>query len=730
MRHQPIKILRHISSLGLVLLLSACSGEPIYIKDYLRPIRKLLNRERTYWTDKIEYVGESGSEIVYYKNGRPALERLFDEAGLLRTVSYFDRQGDPIRKDSLIYAQTELIGGYYFAEPGHQLILHFINYKQQDQLSQRSWFDGDLQLLSREFFLFDRLGQRRMRMIFDDHDVLLFSETFQSGTDVLELQNTYNVRGQLVYQVRYEESKDPVRYEFESSGRIISITQLRQDGTAAWTNHLLYNDAGAVIQSNFTTESRFLVSYMGDLEFFQQQVRTWRHPAQPTEKLQLIKFDHQEPFVSEEVSPKGEIRRIEYRFPKSRALFKRSLLEADGRPLSDTLYGGGPQRFPLAVMDYDENGQISRELTYDLQGQPKWRRVWFRDDQKRTIREEVTALPDSFAAAVTRFYDCLGKPAFSERFSDRGVFEGTWVNYHGGGIKKTLFYNDQTQLAESWLFRPAGDTVLHSKYDHIDYFTVESRLGPNDTLYTQRRYTSNGLLDWELFFDGQGQLLGETQRKKGGDLYREVVYDPAERSIKTTTYAPRDPDMVSIHPSQRTEISTLTQTRLNASGKTIQLISRTSSGEIAWEKRYAYRDGKLLKAAQLDAHGKPIIISTFTHDEAGNILTEKAVDSKGAQVHLVENRYDADQRLIWSSFTGNVAGNQSSNRYYYDTEGRIQRNEMIENSRFLEAIEYAYYPQLYLRVGTHYDPDGILLFKEIENYFRDGVFAASAQQKE
>ncbi len=125
----------------------------MHLREYLRPIRKIFNKDRSYWTDKIEYRGESGSEIVYYKKGRPALERQFDETGLLKGVSYFDRKGDLIRSDSLVYAGDELISAYYFAEPQHELILRFLNYSRQGQLSQRSWFGGKNELLSREFFL-------------------------------------------------------------------------------------------------------------------------------------------------------------------------------------------------------------------------------------------------------------------------------------------------------------------------------------------------------------------------------------------------------------------------------------------------------------------------------------------------------------------------------------------------------------------------------------------------
>lgn len=710
-------------SIVLVLILQSCYWQDIHIKEYLRPIRKIFNKDRNYWTDKIEYRGESGSEIVYYKNGRPALERLFDEGGLLQTVTYFDRQGEAIRSDSLVYAEEELIGGYYHAEPDHQLVLRFVNYQRQGQLSQRSWFDGSHGLLSREFFLFDLQGKRRMRLIFDGNDSLLFTETFMGHRDELELQNTYNLQGQLIFQTRYQESRDPVRYQFDGRGQIQKVFQLRKDASIAWVNDLIYGANGTIIQSNFSTESRFLVSHMGSLEFFQQTARTWKHPGQPGQRLDLIKYGHKDPWVEEKGHPNDSTWTREYRFPHSKALFKKSVINAQNITRSDTLFGTGPGLTPVAIIDYDEQGNISQELSFDQQGDPRWLRNWFRDADKRVIREEVTALPDSFSAAITRFYDCLGESAFSERFSDHGVFEGTWVNYHGGGIKKTLYYNTETKLTESWLFRPAGDTVIHSRYQDIDYFTVESRYGPLDSLRSQKRFTLDGLLNWELTFNEKGQVVRETHHKKSGELYREVLYDPEARTIESTTFAPGDPYSVKIDPDVRGEVSSHVVSKLNAQGQIVQLVSRNTSGDVEWEKRYAYRSGKLLKSAQLDAQGKPVVVSTYTHNEQSQVLTETALNPEGEQVHVVEQRYNENGQLIWKSFNSPMSGIKSSNRYYYNENGLPHRNEIIESMHFVEAVDYEYYPEYYLRIASHFDPEGTLLRKEIENYYGKNVFA-------
>ncbi len=124
---------------------------------------------------------------------------------------------------------------------------------------------------------------------------------------------------------------------------------------------------------------------------------------------------------------------------------------------------------------------------------------------------------------MSRFYDSFGLPAFSERFTSPDSFDGTWVFYHGGGINKTLFYNNQFDLSQSWLLRPSGDTTRHSTFEKIDYIRVESKYGLHDTLLSQLRFTDDRLLNWELCFDAHQRIMKEIHRKKDGSIYRQVT---------------------------------------------------------------------------------------------------------------------------------------------------------------------------------------------------------------
>ncbi|NQV49016.1 MAG: hypothetical protein HQ507_00855 [Candidatus Marinimicrobia bacterium] len=727
----PPKRFLALISLSLVLVFNSCYLSDLHIREKLRPIRRMFNKSRTYWTDKIEYKGASGNEIVFYKNGRPALERSFDERGLLKSVIYLGLNGAPLRSDSLVYAGEELIGGYYFSEPFHRLVLHFLSYKQQGQLSQRSWFGGAGELLSREFFLFDRKGNRRMRLIFDSNDSLLYSETFKADSDKLDFQNTYSLNGNLVRQVRYEENRGPYSYEINSSQAIQRISHLLDDGTPAWSIDLVYDQAGAVERSNFSIKNRFLFAYLGDLELFRQSVRSWQHPAQPQRIDQINRFSHRDPFVSQTVSDSLGFQYLEYRLPKSGAVFKRSILDSLSRPLSDTIYaslGGVP--IPASVVTYDSRGGLAKEVTYDVSAKPKWLHTWFRDDDRRVIREELTALPDTFASAITRFYDTFNLPAFSERFAAPDSFDGTWVFYRGGGINQKLFYDSQSELTESWLLRPAGDTARHSRFKSIDYFRIESKYGPNEHLDSQVRFTDDGLLNWEIFFDEKGRLTHEINRKKDGSIYKEVSYDHETLGILSSTYAPTDSADRKPGMSLRGELTSRITQRLNSQGETIQILSANSSGETAWEKRNAYRDGRLLKSAQLDSQGKPVYISSYRYNEIGQVVEETAVDKDGNLVHSVELRYDEDNHLIWKSFTSSLAKTASANRYYYDEFSRVNRDEIIEAQRFIEAVEYDYYPKYFMRLATHYTPDGTILRKELENYFGKNVFTVNGVDPE
>ncbi len=710
-------------SATLVIGLNSCFLTDLHLREYLRPIRKILNKERSYWTDKIEYKGEFGTEIVYYKNGRPAMERIFDENGLLQTITYLGRDGQSLRTDSLVYSGEELIGGYYFSEPNHQLVLRFLSYKKQGQLSQRSWYGAKDDLLSREFFLFDRNGLRRMQMIFDGNDSLLYTESYLRGSDQLEMQNVYSISGNLTQQTIYEPDKAPYKYTFNAAGEVTQISELNPGGNPAWSSDLFYNDQGIVERSNFSVDGLYLFTYLGDIELIQQSHRSWKHPASPSQIQKVFKFTYQSPFVEEVASENQDMKIIESRLPRSGAVFKRSVRGAMNQPLRDTIFSSQDGFHPVLIRHFSKEGFVSNEIAHDHAGNPKWLHTWYRDDQDRVIREEVSALPDTFTAAVSRFYDTFGSPAFSERFSSPDSFDGTWMFYHGGGINKTRFYNSNFELAESWLFRPGGDTTQHSTFDNIDYIRVELKYGLHDTLLSQRRFTDDGLLDWELFLDSETRIIKEIHRKRDGSIFREVEYDHSNSNITSSTYAPIIFGESDTPEKDKGELTSRIVSRLNDQGENIQVISYNSSGETDWEKRNAYRGGKLLKSAQLDPQGKPVFISSYTHNDKGQVLTEKALDKDGELVYTIENQYNDENQLIWKTFSSISTGTARANRLYYDELNRLQRDEIIENKRFIEAVEYEYYPEYYLRMATHFTPEADIIRKEVENYFGENVFS-------
>jgi antitoxin component YwqK of YwqJK toxin-antitoxin module len=691
--------------------------------EYLRPVRKYLNKERNYWSDKIKLSGDVGSEIIYYKNGRVALERIYSGHGLLTNIDYFGRHGEVIRSDSLVYSdEGHLVAGYYFSEPEHKQILKFLNYKQQGQLSQRSWFGTADELLSREFYLFDRKGHRRSHTIFDGNDTLLYSESYKQGSDQLEIQNTYAADGTTIRQTRFETDQPPYQYEFDESGVVTKISELYDAGSPAWTSELYYNPDGSLDRSHFSTNNRFLFTYLGGLELYEKKIRSWRHPSHPNISSGSVKMNHRNPFVIEKKTDDQGLKINEYRLPASGALFKRSTFDALDRPISDTLYSNRTGFQVISVINYDTLGFVNTEVTYNLADQAKWRHTWFRDDEQQIIREELTELPNTFREAVTRFYDYSGQAAMSEKFSSPDSFDGSWLFYHGGGIEKTMFYNSAAELKESWFVRPSGDTVQHSRFQNIDYFKVESKLGPRDKLLSHRRFTEDGLLNWEVFFDEEEQLSHEIHRKNDGSIFREVNYDRETRIIKSTTYAPIDPDRVHTGEELKGELSAQLLKRLNADGEVVQIISRNSSGQKEWERRYAFKGGLLVRSAQLGSDGIPEIISKYTHNENGQILSESAYDREDSLAHTVEYRYGENHELILKTFVSNVHKKNNSNRLYYDELGRVQRDETIEDQRFVEAIEYEYFPEFFLRVATHTNPGGMIIRKEIENYFEGNIF--------
>ena len=270
--------------------------------------------------------------------------------------------------------------------------------------------------------------------------------------------------------------------------------------------------------------------------------------------------------------------------------------------------------------------------------------------------------------------------------------------------------------------RPAGDTVRHSRYKQVDYITIESKYSRDKRLLSQRRFSNDGKMNWELYFDDAGQLLMETHRKRDGVVFKEVSYDAEKRTIKSSTYGPVDLENLPPGAELKGELSSQLVTRLNTTGETIHVISLNSSGQREWERRFAYRKGQLIRSAQLGADGVPEIISSYTYTDSGQIAREMAYNKADSLVHTIDFLYGENGELILKTFTSNVHKKTNANRLYYDESGRISRDEIIENQRFTEAVNYSYYPEFFIRVATHVDPEGNELRKEIENYFGENVF--------
>jgi len=262
-----------------ILLLNGCV---LLQHEQLIPLRRLLHHSTRYWVDPVWAKGEPLREIEYYRNGQKTSERLYDESGRLVAVEYFSRQGEAIRKDTLIYdSENRLQSGIYFNLPYPRQILRFENIFLKDQIASRRWFDRADTLVSLEQFFFDRRGRKVLRLVWSPGMDVRLLEVRDPVSGNVEFQNVYAPDSVLVSQTLYASGQAARRMNFDGDGRLVRIDHLGTESRVLWKEEFSYDLQGQTVLHQVLREDGLLLAKQQDPEDTGRQHYRWSHPAAP-----------------------------------------------------------------------------------------------------------------------------------------------------------------------------------------------------------------------------------------------------------------------------------------------------------------------------------------------------------------------------------------------------------------------------------------------------------------
>ena len=695
-------------SLMLLLFLLIFSSCALRYHQRLIPVRRYFNRDLQYWVDPVYQRGKPGQEILYHKHGRAAEVRYFNENGNLWRITHLDRNGDIFRLDSLVYREGVLTGGYSYRMPEYVTVTRFENEYRRDQLRERRWWVADT-LFSREQFLFDHRDQRILQVIWSHDQDILQINAYAGNTGYQVLRNTYGPDSLLQTQTLFQQGEPVRRFLFDTAGRVSQVQRLGAEERLLWIHQFQYDARGALETETISLANGERVAALRAPEARRVSAHSWKNSMRPGLLLPVSQFNDPVSIVTDPVQPSsngyGTIQ--DHRILATGQRLLRQVRDQTGKPIADTLYN--PAQQAVVVIDYDSLGQPRRweQFGPDL---PPRRLDLFRDEDQRIIREEVRVPPATFLSAVSRFYDVLGQPAQSDFFLDGGRYDGTWQWFHGAGFTHGFRHGVEGHLREAYALRGERDTLFHYDYRELEFFWVELGYDSQRRVIHQRRFTLDGILDWTLDLDSLGRPAEEIQRKKDGTIFRRVDYRPDEGVWVRSNHGP-DGELVGqeVH-------------KLNDAGNEILLQSRDDLGRVLWERRYAYRQGRLLKAAQLDADAQPIYVADFHYGTDGTLESETARSARGDTVYTISYRYDAQGREIFRTYQSPADGFVSSQRRYYGENGRIDRDEIIVQHRLEEVVEYTYYPEYSLRIARFSNAAGEMQREEIQNEFGPNPF--------
>jgi len=480
-------------------------GKPAACKAGYDEIRTIYNEANQ--ATRIEYLREGW----YYalKDGYAIMERAYDEQGLVAVESYYGTDGMAVNN----------------AKGIHRLERTWLDAKHA---TSEAWFDKDGKAIAngntyvairREF---DEAGNTLRETYHDAEGNLL---ACKAGYD--EIQREFNGKNQAVV-IRYRLAGAP----FLTGDKIAEI-------------HRSYDDAGNVAsESYYGTEGEPVLHRSG----YHRIDRTWLDAKHATSEawfdtegnpktlndtyVRIVRAfdDRGNAFDIVFFGPDGNTIACKAGYDEERAAFNEknqkiySEYYLDGAPVLNTSNAARVDR------EYDEAGNVSREVFYGTAGEPVLctdgyaQRTRVFDEKKRVILEKRfntdgspmvwgketycalgTEYDENGNAAVLKYYDGDGNPV-----ACNAGYEMIWRRFND---RKKVIYETYHNASGDPMAKSNGVYQTTYDYDEKDrviqeqYFDAEGQLACCLSGYARvtRVYDGNGKLIEEAYFDTEGQ---------------------------------------------------------------------------------------------------------------------------------------------------------------------------------------------------------------------------------
>jgi len=289
-------------------------------------------------------------------------------------------------------------------------------------------------------------------------------------TGKIQREDLYAVSG-AENKIRYS-----VEYSYDDSGR---LTEVKQTGGELGSNRpvetYLYSGdhctQHVVYDENGSTQKAIYWKYDKDGNLLTERVVTMLPTASGTgyngKSEEITEYDGKGLAKQKTYAAGGSYSRNEYGY------------DAEGRRITDNSYystdGENYLFLETKAWEYDENGNILRELKKDSSGQPVYSRVFTYDPESHLLSDTVysSGIPedDNISTQCKYEYNQDGTCSFAVEFSGNRTIQ-TYYEYDGGGNCTCI---SETEYIDGI---PQGTTVTRIEYDSRSNPVCEKETDP------------------------------------------------------------------------------------------------------------------------------------------------------------------------------------------------------------------------------------------------------------